>query len=281
MMLPRRLCALTICCLIVGFTPAAKSVNQPISVMVLGMYHMDNPGRDVHNLHVDDVTVPKRQGEIAALVDQLAKFNPTIIAIERYAADQDSLMDTQYPDFTPDWLTSKADERVQIGYRLARQLKLPAVYAVDEHEREGIPDYFPYGEMEKFAKDHGQQSVLDSTSAWTETRIQSLHAQMPNMSVAQILLHLNSPSPDSDLIGQQAHAMYPFLAVGKGDDLPGAELNGRWYTRNAKIFAKLMRVAKPGDRVIIMFGAGHCFWLRHFVQNTEGFRLVEPTLYIH
>lgn len=242
---------------------------------------MGNPGRDVHNLHADDVTTPKRQREIAEVVAELAKFNPTVIAVERLATDQDSLLDPKYSDFTPDWLTSKADERVQIAYRLARQLRLPVVYAVDEQEREGIPDYFPYEEMAQFAKEHGQQSVLDSANNWTEVRIQSLNAQMPNMSVAQILLYLNSSSPDSMVGGEQSHVMYPFLAVGKADDLPGAELNGRWYTRNAKIFAKLMRIVKPGDRAIIMFGSGHSFWLRHFVQNTEGFRLIEPTRYIH
>ena len=61
---------------------------------------------------------------------------------------------------------------------------------------------------------------------------------------------------------------------------PGAELNAYWYMRNAKIFSKLSLVAKPGDRILILFGAGHNFWLRHFVQQTWGYVLVEPGEYL-
>ena len=35
-----------------------------------------------------------------------------------------------------------------------------------------------------------------------------------------------------------------------------------------------------GDRVIIVFGAGHAYWLRHFVETTPGFELVEPNRYL-
>lgn len=59
-----------------------------------------------------------------------------------------------------------------------------------------------------------------------------------------------------------------------------AELNAAWYRRNAKIFSKLTQIVKPGDRVLIEFGAGHAFWLRHFVQNTPGFQLIEARDYL-
>ena len=61
---------------------------------------------------------------------------------------------------------------------------------------------------------------------------------------------------------------------------PGAEFYAAWYQRNAKIFAKLTEIAQPGDRVLVVFGSGHAFWLRHFVQNTTGFQLIEPRDYL-
>ncbi len=41
-----------------------------------------------------------------------------------------------------------------------------------------------------------------------------------------------------------------------------------------------MQVAKPGDRILVVFGAGHAYWLRDFVQHTPGFQLAEPTAYL-
>jgi hypothetical protein len=73
---------------------------------------------------------------------------------------------------------------------------------------------------------------------------------------------------------------YPLLAVGDSKNLVGAELNAAWYQRNAKIFAKLHQVAKPGDRIFVLFGAGHNYWLRHFVKETPGYELVEATIYL-
>ena len=51
-------------------------------------------------------------------------------------------------------------------------------------------------------------------------------------------------------------------------------------TRNALIFAKLMQVAQPGDRIVLIFGAGHAYWLRHFASTTPGYMLVEPNGYL-
>jgi hypothetical protein len=66
-------------------TPDATSqscLDSAAPVLFLGTYHMDNPGRDMMNLQVDDVLAPKRQREIAELVDDLARFRPTKILIE-------------------------------------------------------------------------------------------------------------------------------------------------------------------------------------------------------
>ena len=51
-------------------------------VLVLGTYHMANPGRDIVNMQVDDVLAPKRQAEIAEVMAVLQKFRPTKIAVE-------------------------------------------------------------------------------------------------------------------------------------------------------------------------------------------------------
>jgi hypothetical protein len=68
--------------------------------------------------------------------------------------------------------------------------------------------------------------------------------------------------------------------LGSATEQPGADLNGAWYLRNAKIFAKLTQIARPADRVLVVFGSGHAYWLRHFVQNMPGFQLIESGDYL-
>jgi hypothetical protein len=63
-------------------------------ILVLGTYHMSNPGHDIHNMQTDDVLSPKRQQEIAQLSAGLKKFQPTKIAIE---ADVGSQRDKSIP----------------------------------------------------------------------------------------------------------------------------------------------------------------------------------------
>ena len=50
--------------------------------MILGVYHFANPGLDYVKSDLDDHLSEKRQKQIAEVVELLAKFRPTKIAIE-------------------------------------------------------------------------------------------------------------------------------------------------------------------------------------------------------
>lgn len=62
---------------IAGASGALAQGPAPIDVMVVGTYHMDNPGLDLANMKVDDVLKPERQKELEALSAALADFRPT------------------------------------------------------------------------------------------------------------------------------------------------------------------------------------------------------------
>ena len=94
--------------------------------------------------------------------------------------------------------------------------------------------------------------------------------------VADVLLMLNKPERTK----ADQTAYYRILSMGDTEAQPGADLNAMWYLRNAKIFAKLMTVAKPGDRVLIVYGAGHNYWLRHFASISTGYRNLDPVPYL-
>ncbi|HUR98670.1 MAG TPA: hypothetical protein VMZ26_11450, partial [Pyrinomonadaceae bacterium] len=44
---------------------AAQSSTTRAEILILGTYHMANPGQDIFNMQADDVTSAKRQQEMA------------------------------------------------------------------------------------------------------------------------------------------------------------------------------------------------------------------------
>jgi hypothetical protein len=253
--------------------PAATAAagSQPVEVMVLGTYHFGNPGQDLNNVRADDVRTPQRQKELAALAAALAEWRPTRVMIERQVRAPD-LADPNYRGFTPAMLLEDPDERVQIGYRVAHLLGHEIVYGIDEQPGEGEPDYFPFGPLAEFAAANGQQAVVDGLMAKGAEITKTIEKRQETMPIAEILaLQNGADSPDSEI----SH-YYGLFAVGDTDRQPGADLNAMWYLRNAKIFAKLMQAARPGDRVLVVYGSGHNYWLRHFARETPGFVNVDP-----
>lgn len=248
----------------------------PIEVMILGTYHFGNPGQDIHNARIDSVLTPDKQAQLEAVAEGLARFRPTAVAVERVAADQSTMLDHRYPRFAPADLLTNPDERVQIGYRLAHRLSLTRIYAIDEQEGDGEPTYFPFEAVHNWAHANGRAADLDAMHTMIAAKVADLEQRQRTQGVGPILAFMNGPESAAE--DKAFH--YALMQFGAGDDQPGAVLNGRWFTRNAEIFARLTQAAQPGDRIVVVYGAGHASWLREMVQNTPGFRLVEPGVYL-
>lgn len=155
---------------------------------------------------------------------------------------------------------------MQIAFRLAFQLHHKSVYGIDEQS--DTVDYFPFDKVQAYAQSHGPATALQRVQEETVKMVKQMEAAQKTKSVREMLAELNEPSrADSE----QRNFYYSLLALADQKEQPGAELNAAWYQRNAKIFAKLTQVAQPGDRVLVVFGSGHSFWLRHFVQNNPWF----------
>ena len=254
---------------------AAATPMAGVEVMVLGTYHMDNPGRDLANVKADDVLKPRRQSELEALSAALAEFRPTKILVERIARTPE-LLDHRYAEFTPADLGTNRDERYQVAYRLAHKLGQKQVYAIDEDSGEGEPDYFPFSKVVEWAKANGKEAHLNAELETAKGEVKQIERLQAEGSIAHVLASMNRP----DKADEDQRWYYGVLSYGDTDKQPGAELNAYWYMRNAKIFAKLMTVAKPGDRVLVVYGAGHNYWLRHFAKTTPGYVNVDPTPFL-
>ncbi|MEM1246872.1 MAG: DUF5694 domain-containing protein [Acidobacteriota bacterium] len=254
---------------------SGDDAKHPIDVLILGTYHFANPGQDMVNLEVDDVLSKTRQEEIVALVDSLAEWQPTKIAVENVAIPPHFRLDSFAQ--ARSMLEEVRNETVQIGFRLAQRLGHSSVFGYDERATEGEPDYFPIDRVQGFAAANDQEHVLDDLMAEMTRIVAKEEKALASQSIPESLVNHNSQA----LVDERHDRFYyTLLSIGDGDQQPGAELNAYWYLRNAKMFAKIDLIAEPGDRVLVIAGSGHSTWLRHFARHTPGYRLTDALPYV-
>jgi hypothetical protein len=232
------------------------------------MVHLANNNRDVHNAKVDDVLAPARQAQIARVVDALAAWEPTRVVIEWPHKDQAGL-DKRYADYRAGRLTLTANERDQIGLRLAARLNLPRVDAVDWNDMPpGTEADYDWQAGAKAAGEEARlQALLDRKTDAEMTRLVATHT------VAGFLRVLNQPG----YLAELNRPYYDIALLGTPDANAGANWVGSWYGRNLKIFANLVRLnARPDERILVLFGAGHAHFQNLFAQDSRAFRLVRP-----
>jgi hypothetical protein len=262
----KRMFRKTLLAVLLAAVPSFASAASDVQVMIVGDFHMSNPGRDMHNAHADDMTAPKRQAEIKDVTDALAKFKPTLIAVEWPA----EIVDQRYPKYLDGTLKPSTNEVVQLGFRLAKTAGLKSVAGID------VDGEFPYEPVETYAKAHGGSNILTKANADIEKFVKEQSTKLASGSVGDVLRFLNEPALIKD-----GNAFYrSTLWIGNGTEQPGADLLTQWYRRNFLICANLVQRAKPGDRVVVFYGSGHSFLLRQCVSEMPGYRLIEANDYL-
>ena len=242
--------------------------SAPVEVLVLGTYHFANPGLDVVKTEVADVLSPRKQAEIAEIVSALARLRPTKIAVESQPEAAPRL-DSLYRAYRAGQYELSRDERDQLGFRLAARFEHPRLYPID-HDGE-----FPFDAMMQYAAKHDTAVV-----SYVERTIREITAehnrQQRELSIPAILRLMNDPAQIA-----RDHGVYAqFARVGAGDTYVGADLVAAWYKRNIRIFGNLQQIAEPGDRILVIFGAGHAAILRELVKHAPGMVLVEANDYL-
>ncbi|HEY2071044.1 MAG TPA: DUF5694 domain-containing protein [Rhizomicrobium sp.] len=244
----------------------ALAADAPVQVIIVGTFHMSNPGHDLHNTQVDDVLQPKPQAQIEAVAEGLARFHPTLIATEW----DPGTAEPRYEAYLKGTLPPSRNEVVQLGFRLAKLSGLTTVRGID------VDGEFPFEPVQNYAKAHGQSALLDEQSAAVETMVQTVSAMIRDQGISTALRYLNSP----DEIAHGNDFYRTALKIGGGTTQPGADLETAWYSRNFRICANLIQLTHPGDRVVVFYGSGHALLLRQCVQETPGFKLVEANDYL-
>lgn len=253
--------AAAIVCLVCATVLTAQEKPKP-QVMIVGVYHFDNPGRDLLNIHSEGILTPEKQKEIDAVVEAMKKFRPTKIAIEAPVASEKTKQ--KYADYLAGKYTLTANEIDQLGFRLAKELGHKEIYPVD------VQFPFDFEEVAKFADEHQQGALVGGAFEMAKKAVGEIQEHVDHGTVLETLRFLNSPTEI-----EKGHAFYMALAqVNAGDQYPGAKLLGEWYQRNIEIYANIRHlIDSPENRVLVVYGSGHLFWLQRDVIDSGDLQL--------
>ncbi|MBV8519681.1 MAG: hypothetical protein JO197_19980 [Acidobacteria bacterium] len=257
--------ALALCALGAFDTAAQPTAPAPpprAEVLVLGVYHMANPGHDVFNTQADDVLAPKRQQEIAQVIDVLKKFHPTKIAIE--ADPWSPRAKREYADYLAGKYTLSRNEIDQLGYRLAKELGHPAIYPVD------VDGDFPWQRFVNYAKGSGHAKELDAIMSEIGAMVKAQNEYLASHTVLETLLYMNADAKVAEDVG----FYYREAQLGEAGDWPGADLVADWFRRNMRIYTNVTQlIESPNERILVIFGSGHLGWLRHDFASNPALRV--------
>jgi len=233
-----------------------------IEVLVLGSFHFKN----VPEFY--DMKATEKQREIKTLVNNLAEFKPDKIALEFERKDS-NYVDSLYRAYRNDNHELKVNEREQVGFRLAKQLGHQKVEAIDYQK--------PWG-MDKtleWAKKNDPQFV-EFVQNWQHKNARMDSILFKNKTVSQIL----SLMAGDAYLDRIQEARMRMLEVGADKNYIGVEPVASVYKRNMRIFANITSIAEPGDRILIVYGAGHSYFFNEFISQHSDMKLVDPIQYL-
>jgi hypothetical protein len=239
----------------------AQSDARP-EILVLGTYHMANPGHDVHNMQADDVLSPKRQQDMAQLIEVLKRFRPTKIAIEADVGGSRTAQ--QYSDYLAGKYTLSHNEIDQIGYRLAKELGHRAIYPVD------VDGDFPWQRVVNYAKANGIADKFDAMNAGVGTMVKEQGDFLASHTVLETLQFMNADAR----VARDMGVYFGIVRYGDPFDYAGSDLVAAWYQRNIRIYRNIVAlIDSPNERILVMYGSGHLGWLRQDIADDPTVRL--------
>jgi hypothetical protein len=244
---------------------SSDSATATPRVMLLGLFHFDNPGGDAVKYEPLDVLRPEPQAYLAGLATRLARFAPTKVVLE-YRESRDEVINRQYADFLGGQFDLPKNEIYQIGFRVARLAKLERVHGFDTPAPSKDVKLWGY-----LGQEPDTEAKLMALIEAESRRLQTLHE---TKTLKDILVMSNEEEEDLRNKG-----FYMLLnSVGADQRLfHGADASADWWHRNLRMYALIQRYATPGERVLVIAGSGHTAVIRDFL-DADGARVEEDVM---
>jgi hypothetical protein len=225
---------------------------QTAEVMLFGVFHFANPGRDVVRVEQIDVSTPMNQAYLDGLTQRLCDFRPTTILLEF-----DRAREADVRNQLDSYAEGKSElpgisEIYQIGFRVAKACGVEKIFGFDESEvgwdAEPLFEYLDKSAPDLLAAFNSEIAQLQAAEA----------AAHRELDLRGLLVRANDPEQD-----RLNKDFYLFTnAAGAGLGFEGADATARWWRRNFRMYANIQRYAETGERVLVVAGQGHTAILR-------------------
>jgi hypothetical protein len=260
-------------------TTVVAQPQKKIEVLTLGSFHFNFPNIDLIKSDTAvqiDVLEPKYQMEIEEIVDRIAKFKPTIIVIER-EPDKQAKYDSLYNQYLQGNYNLRRNEEEQIGFRMAKVMGLKKLYCVDAWGR----DY----EVLKTVLEGKDSLEKKKFMNYFYKSADTIKQYFPNpvfktKGIRAELLQLNDGENIKSDLGTYLMGIFKYETQGNENFGPDF-VTGWWFNRNLRIFRNIQKInAKPTDRVLVIFGAGHMSLLNLFFDSSPEYKLLKVNDYL-
>lgn len=245
--------------LIAPLTSSAQDVvetEETPQVMMIGMFHFTNPGRDVIKVDkVIDVTSDESQAYLTALSERIAsEFNPTVVLLE-YNPENDAVMQERFQGYLAGTYELGVNEIYQVGFRAAKMAGARIASFDERNVNWEAEQLFA-------ALETGYPEIKAIRDQWIVDFTAQMEEDNRTLTLQEKLQKYNKH--ETDLANMDSYLFTN--VVGVGENFEGAIAAASWWKRNFFMYAKIQRHAAPGERIFVVGGQGHTAILKGLLE---------------
>jgi len=245
---------LSIILLVSSFSLISAEEIPKAQVMMLGLFHFNNPGKDVVKTKSVDVLSGESQAYLKRLAENIQKFRPSKVLLE-YDPKNQTVMQQRYDDYLNGEYQLGINEIYQIGFRVAKLAEHKTTYSFDQRNV-----HWQGGPLFEYMKADGKD-LNDKFKGLIKQVETTQNEYVEKLSLKEILIKFNEKEMDDFnkylyVVTNDAH---------QNDKFIGANASASWWHRNFIMYAKIQAHATPGERVLVIGGQGHTAILKDFL----------------
>lgn len=249
--------------------------KQP-TIFLVGTFHFAYYNLDAHKTAKDKQVAIKskeKQRELAELLDYIAQFKPTKIAVE--GGRNSGYLMHRYRGYKAGNRELAADEIEQIGFRLMDRFKLDTLY--------GTNDGPLVTSLANSRDSNLYRPLIDSiyrdwdfSSDDTISRLYKKYYNYKDELALKLPLLEYFKYINSEKVLNRGHGAYLIGDFTLGNTRGADALAMHWYSRNLRIYRHIQQiVTSPDDRILVLYGWGHIQLLKQLFECSPEFRYVK------